>query len=1030
MSIFKCKMCGGTIEFEQGATVGVCDSCGTKQTLPRLDDDKKANLYDRANHFRRNNDFDKAMSIYEQILNEDNTDAEAYWSLVLCRYGIEYVEDPASRKRIPTVNRAQFTSIFADEDYKSALQYADGYQKTIYEDEAKAIDEIQKGILAISQKEEPFDVFICYKETDANGRRTQDSVLANDLYHQLTEEGFKVFFSRITLEDKLGTAYEPYIFAALNSAKAMVVLGTKPEYFNAVWVKNEWSRYLALIKNGAKKTLIPAYRDMDPYDLPEEFSHLQAQDMSKLGFMQDLIRGIKKIISSDAPKATAKETVVVSSGNTNLSALLDRAFMFLEDGDWQSAGEYSEKVLDSDPRNATAYLGKLMAELHVRKREALADCADPFDNTNNYQKTMRFADESLRKELAGYIEHINARNEHDRLEGIYNNAETQKASAKTESDFKKAADVYSSIIGYRDAAEQEQICLEKAEDARKDAIYSDATSRASKRDIFEIEKAIELYRSISEWKDSSDRIYSCQERIEKIKVEDEQKRIQDAKDKKARTKKTVIGGSIAAACVAFMIVLCTVIIPSIRYSKAMSLYESGDYQEAVNAFESLNFKDAAEKYRDAFIALRKQYGNQAEEAIASGNNAQAAIDYIKAGDFFSAKSAFNIESLVYTGEFISAGIMSDGSLKYQTNYQYERDDAKIDLSGIVSFLYSTGPIAGLDANGHLLTHYAGSFGNVDVSSDMNINSYSNIVSIVHGSAKPSKDYVDYIVMLMADGSVKETHEKSGDPYPGVSKWESIKSIYAGYDNIIGITIDGKVLIEKEVGGDSENYNVSSLSDIKKIIECNDCLIALSNSGSISVVGNNAFFSSELSEKKHIFDICECDAGILLLYDNGMVEWCIEPSDSDDYSAQIEQYRKQVKDDVSNWRRIISIQAGASGIIGIRIDGTVEYVSTDIYYYSGYSAEEYKYDAHSTLDAELSSWEDIICISSASLASEFARDSANGWAFAIGIKTDGTAISTGDGTYYTTEKDSYGNGYHDVGHSGGSYNNVSSWKLWE
>lgn len=296
MSIFKCKMCGGTIEFSEGASVGVCDYCGTKQTLPRLDNDKKANLYDRANHFRRNNDFDKAMSIYEQILNEDSTDAEAYWSLVLCRYGIEYVEDPQSHRRVPTVNRAQFTSVFADEDYKSALQYADANQREIYENEAKEIDDIQKGILAISQKEKPFDVFICYKETDANGRRTQDSVLANDLYHQLTQEGFKVFFSRITLEDKLGTAYEPYIFAALNSAKVMVVLGTRPEYFNAVWVRNEWSRYLALVKNsGGKKILIPAYKDMDPYDLPEEFSHLQAQDMSKLGFMQDLIRGIKKI---------------------------------------------------------------------------------------------------------------------------------------------------------------------------------------------------------------------------------------------------------------------------------------------------------------------------------------------------------------------------------------------------------------------------------------------------------------------------------------------------------------------------------------------------------------------------------------------------------------------------------------------------------------------------------------------------------------------------------------------------------------
>ena len=278
--------------------------CGTKQTLPKLDDDRRSNLYDRANHFRRNNEYDKAMGIYEQILNEDKTDAEAYWSLVLCRYGIEYVEDPATHKRVPTVNRAQFTSIFDDDNYKSALHYADAAQREIYESEAKAINEIQKGILAISQKEQPFDVFICYKETDSSGRRTQDSVLANDLYHQLTQEGFKVFFSRITLEDKLGTAYEPYIFAALNSAKVMVVLGTKPEYFNAVWVKNEWSRYLALIKNGAKKVLIPAYRDMDPYDLPEEFSHLRGAGYVQARlYAQDLIRGIKKLTEADAPKA-------------------------------------------------------------------------------------------------------------------------------------------------------------------------------------------------------------------------------------------------------------------------------------------------------------------------------------------------------------------------------------------------------------------------------------------------------------------------------------------------------------------------------------------------------------------------------------------------------------------------------------------------------------------------------------------------------------------------------------------------------
>ena len=378
MSVFKCKMCGGTIEFEPGATVGVCDSCGTKQTLPHLDDDRRANLYDRANHFRRNNEFDKAAGIYETILNEDTTDAEAYWSIVLCRYGIEYVEDPTTKKRVPTVNRTQYTSIFDDVDYKSAIQYADVFQRDIYEREAAAINEIQKGILAISQKEEPFDVFICYKETDNNGRRTPDSVLANDLYHQLTQEGFKVFFSRITLEDKLGTAYEPYIFAALNSAKVMVVLGTKPEYFNAVWVKNEWSRYLSIVKqSNGKKVLIPAYRDMDPYDLPEEFSHLQAQDMSRLGFMQDLIRGIKKIIGMDEQnrqnESVQAQAMPEVSYSSNVTALLKRGNMALEDREWEKADGFFEEVLNQDAECAEAYLGKLLAD---RKASNLSEWVD------------------------------------------------------------------------------------------------------------------------------------------------------------------------------------------------------------------------------------------------------------------------------------------------------------------------------------------------------------------------------------------------------------------------------------------------------------------------------------------------------------------------------------------------------------------------------------------------------------------------------------------------------------------------------
>lgn len=611
MSIFKCKMCGGTIEFNPGDTVGVCDSCGTKQTLPRLDDDRKANLYDRANHFRRNNDFDKAAGIYEQILNEDNTDAEAYWSLVLCHYGIEYVEDPQSRKRIPTVNRAQFTSIFDDDNYKSALHYADGYQKELYEDEAKAINEIQKGILAISQKEEPFDVFICYKETDNSGRRTQDSVLANDLYHQLTQEGFKVFFSRITLEDKLGTAYEPYIFAALNSAKVMVVLGTKPEYFNAVWVKNEWSRYLSLVKNSnGKKMLIPAYKDMDPYDLPEEFSHLQAQDMSKLGFMQDLIRGIKKIVSVGASKAEVKETVAVG-GNVNVEPLLERAFMFLEDGDWGEANEYCEKVLDQDPKNARAYLGKLMAECRACRMEDLQNCEQPFDGSGNYNKILRFAEPKLIETLKDYIAHINDRNENARLTGIYNRAVSAMTAANSENEYKAAAEIFKTVPGFKDADSLVEKCLDNAEICRKDTLYNSARSQMTGNIIRNYESAIRMFESISGWKDADEKIRICQEKIENLKLEAERKaeeqRIAAEKTKKKIKKIIAIAAPIVCVLIVFLILLKTVIIPKQKYNQAMELISSGDYDSAYAQLKEIGDKktinsskyDRAIKYIDS-----------------------------------------------------------------------------------------------------------------------------------------------------------------------------------------------------------------------------------------------------------------------------------------------------------------------------------------------------------------------------------------------------------------------------------------------
>lgn len=410
--IIKCKMCGGDIDFIPGATYGTCEYCGSTSTIPQAEDENKLNRYNRANHFRRQCEFDKAVAAYEKILEQDDTDAEAHWGAVISRFGIEYVEDPATHQRIPTCHRVQVASILTDEDYLAAVENApDEESRRIYQEEAARIAEIQKGILAISANEKPYDVFICYKETDENGQRTRDSQWAQDVYYGLTEQGLKVFFSRITLEDKLGQQYEPYIFAALNSAKVMVVIGSRPEYFNAVWVKNEWSRYLSLMKHDHKRLLIPCYRDMDPYDLPEELSMLQSQDMSKIGFMQDLLRGVQKVMQqpTSAPQGVRVETATVETNAPGVTSLLKRAALFLEDGDTASAREYYDRVLDIDPECAEAYMGKVCAETGCRKESDLGALNYCVDMRGDWQKAVRFASAGQKQKYEGYMASVRAR---------------------------------------------------------------------------------------------------------------------------------------------------------------------------------------------------------------------------------------------------------------------------------------------------------------------------------------------------------------------------------------------------------------------------------------------------------------------------------------------------------------------------------------------------------------------------------------------------------------------------------------------
>ena len=674
MAAIQCKICGGFIELTGGQALTECRYCGNQVTLPQVTDENHAAAFNRGNHFRRIGEFDKALAVYERIIQEDEGNAEAHWCSALCRFGIEYVKDPTTGEYLPTCHRASYDSFLEDVDYLAALAHADDAARAHYQRDAEKIAQVQRGILAVSQTEKPFDVFLCYKETDESGQRTRDSQLAQDVYYQLTDQSMRVFFARITLEDKPGTQFEPYIFAALNTAKVMVVIGTRPEHLSATWVRNEWSRYLAIMKRDRSRLLIPCYRDMDPYDMPEQLSILQGYDMSRIGFIQDLVRGIRKVVGvekSAAPTQQAAPAPTAAPAAPATEPLLRRVALFLEDGDWQSADEYCERVLDTDPENAQAYLGKLMAALHVTRQEKLKDQAQPFDGNPNYVKALRFADDALAEELRGAVEHINDRNE----EAAYREAEQLLMGAQTEQDFINARRMFEKLAGYRDAAARAQEC----ETTRLDWLYRQAErAMAQAQTASAYAKAGRLFADLGDWRDADEKAAACQRTSrETMDNEEAERQRREAASRKARQdaerrRKRNIG--ISTAVIAFLtavvLLVTQVIIPNGKYNDAVQLMEAGRYEEAIAAFDELDgYRDSVAQIEACNIAnMDGKY--DAAVAMMSAGKYEEAIEAFEALDGYR-DSVTQIESCntgIYQREMdgkydVAVALMSAG--KYE-----------------------------------------------------------------------------------------------------------------------------------------------------------------------------------------------------------------------------------------------------------------------------------------------------------------------------------------------------------------------------
>ena len=135
------------------------------------------------------------------------------------------------------------------------------------------------------------EVFICYTEIDEQGRRTKDSIIAQDLYNKFENANIHTFYQRVSASDLTEKDFKEAYFNAISNAKLIVILACSKNNFENLL--NENKGYIS------NKKILPVYKDMNAYDIPTEIAELQAMNYDNIGATSDLEKNILRFLGRE-----------------------------------------------------------------------------------------------------------------------------------------------------------------------------------------------------------------------------------------------------------------------------------------------------------------------------------------------------------------------------------------------------------------------------------------------------------------------------------------------------------------------------------------------------------------------------------------------------------------------------------------------------------------------------------------------------------------------------------------------------------
>ena len=309
MSLENCRACGCDLQRQDGYFS--CPACGSRWVF---DVENDLNIFERSNAWAdlRDYEFEKASSLFSKAISDNPNCHEAYWGRALADHGIIYTTVAYGGTKIPLFNKLSENSFKDLPDVKKAIKIAPKDVAEGYAIQADRIEAIRAEWIKKSSLEEPYEIFICCKDSDvARGlNQTEDSRFALQMYKALSSEGYRVFFGRECLQGgKISEHSEPYVYSALKSSKIMIVYGENADYFNDLLVKNEWGRFIERIKSEEKQSdsLFVAYKNISADDLPSALSGHQHFNATELTFFEKLMNRVQSIVPTPAQRIAEEE---------------------------------------------------------------------------------------------------------------------------------------------------------------------------------------------------------------------------------------------------------------------------------------------------------------------------------------------------------------------------------------------------------------------------------------------------------------------------------------------------------------------------------------------------------------------------------------------------------------------------------------------------------------------------------------------------------------------------------------------------